>query len=136
MAVDKIPTRRPEDDTRCPTCGGSAHALSAEAQARFGRATHRHRHFRQALDYAVKIVVREIVEREFVIDEQEFRDWYGEGSEKVADDELDEMVTHTDNWGRDGSPPAFLVPTDSPAGWREIYEIDRTPAAAPVGGES
>ena len=75
----------------------------------------------------MKIVVREIVEREFVIDEQEFRDWYDRGPDEVADDELDEMVTHTDHWDRrSGSPPAFLVQQGPVEGWRELYEIDRS----------
>lgn len=44
--------RRPADDTRCPTCGGSAHALSAIAAAKFGGREYQHRYARKRLDEA------------------------------------------------------------------------------------
>lgn len=51
LANARDAARRPPDDTRCPTCGGSAHALSAEAAPKFGR-EYQHRHARKRLDEA------------------------------------------------------------------------------------
>lgn len=50
---DDSAARRPDDDTRCPTCGGSAHALSAIAAPKFGR-EYQHRYARKRLDEAWK----------------------------------------------------------------------------------
>ncbi|HMF60922.1 MAG TPA: hypothetical protein VK595_11150 [Vicinamibacterales bacterium] len=44
--------RRPDDDTRCPTCGGSAHALDAVARPKFGGREYTPRDARKALDRA------------------------------------------------------------------------------------
>lgn len=45
-------TRRPTDDTCCPTCGGSAHALDAVTQPKFGGREFLPRGARKALDSA------------------------------------------------------------------------------------
>lgn len=44
--------RRPDHDTRCPTCGGSAHALDATARAAFGGREFVPKGPRKALDLA------------------------------------------------------------------------------------
>lgn len=44
--------RRPENDTRCPTCDGSAHALDATTQAKFGGREYIPRGARKGLDRA------------------------------------------------------------------------------------
>jgi ElaB/YqjD/DUF883 family membrane-anchored ribosome-binding protein len=43
---------RPPDDTRCPACGGSAHALDAATSAKFGGRRFVHRHARKRIDEA------------------------------------------------------------------------------------
>lgn len=43
---------RPDDDTRCPTCGGSAHALDATTRPKFGGREHYPKGARKALDRA------------------------------------------------------------------------------------
>jgi hypothetical protein len=43
---------RPADDTRCPTCGGSAHALDATTQPKFGGREYIPKGARKALDRA------------------------------------------------------------------------------------
>jgi uncharacterized Zn finger protein (UPF0148 family) len=44
--------RRPDGDTRCPACGGSAHALDATTRERFGRREFIPQGARKALDKA------------------------------------------------------------------------------------
>jgi len=50
--TEETPSRRPDDDTRCPTCGGSAHALDAVTRERFGGREYVPRYARKALDAA------------------------------------------------------------------------------------
>lgn len=45
---------QPDDDTRCPTCGGSAHALDAITAPKFGGREYQHRYARKRLDEAWK----------------------------------------------------------------------------------
>ncbi|MEA2492800.1 MAG: hypothetical protein QOJ29_711 [Thermoleophilaceae bacterium] len=52
MSEQNEPGRRPADDTRCPTCGGSAHALDAVTQAKFGGREYVPRYGRKHLDLA------------------------------------------------------------------------------------
>lgn len=47
-------TRRPDGDTRCPTCGGSAHALDAVTAPRVHGRPYEHRYARKRLDEAWK----------------------------------------------------------------------------------
>lgn len=51
---DETAARRPDDDTRCPTCGGSAHALDAITAPKFGGREYQHRYARKRLDEAWK----------------------------------------------------------------------------------
>lgn len=70
----------------------------------------------------IKVTMHEIQHRVFTVDVQKMCAAY-ELPGEVADDELAEILEHTDTW--ENGTPNWLAEKLPREGWRELYEVDR-----------